>query len=235
MNLSHVGWRIYRWFLDLLSPPQCVHCGRVEVWICKRCVSALPLISVETCWRCGRPVAEPGLCSICERNPLQVNPVRSSVLFEGEIRDLIHALKYRGAASVAQALAPHMAASWRRYDMDADLLIPVPLHPQREAKRGYNQAYLLAAALSPHIDCPVAPHVLKRVRNTTSQTQLNLEERRQNVTGAFAVATGLDLKGYKVTLIDDVATTGSTLDACAKMLLQANAEKVSAFTLARAP
>ena len=235
MNLTHVGWRIYHWLLDLLLPPQCVHCGRVEVWICDRCVSALPFVSVETCPRCGRPVVEPGLCSICEENPLHVNPVRSTVLFEGEIRDLIHALKYRGAASVARAVAPHMAVAWQRYGMDADLLIPVPLHPEREAKRGYNQAYLLAAALSPHIACPVAPHVLERVRNTTSQTQLNLEERRQNVTGAFAVVPGLDLSGSKVTLIDDVATTGSTLDACAQMLLQANAETVSAFTLARAP
>ncbi len=216
-------------------PPQCVRCGRLEVWICADCAATLSLLEVETCPRCGRPVLEPGVCPICREAPLCVNPVRSTFLFDGALRDLIHALKYRGAASIATALAPRMAAAWRRYGLESELLIPVPLHPRREAKRGYNQAHLLAAALSPHIDVPIAPHLLRRVRNTVSQTRLNLEERRQNVTGAFVIAGDLDLAGYKVTLIDDVATTGSTLDACAQALLNAKAVSVSAFTLARAP
>ena len=161
--------------------------------------------------------------------------MRSAFLFENELRDLIHALKYRGAAAVAHALAPRMAAAWRTYGFDSQLLVPVPLHPRREARRGYNQAYLLAAALSPYIDVPVAPRLLERTRHTPSQTQFNLEERRQNVNGAFAVAGDFDLTGYKVTLVDDVATTGSTLNACAETLLAVNATSVSAFTLARAP
>ncbi len=164
-----------------------------------------------------------------------MNPVRSTFLFEDEIRDLIHALKYRGGTSVALAVAPKMAQAWRRYGMVSDLLVPVPLHPRRETKRGYNQAYLLARALSWQVDVPVAPHALGRVRNTASQTRLDLGERRRNVAGAFTVAPGLDLTGQRITLVDDVATTGSTLDACARTLLHANARSVNAFTLARAP
>ena len=187
------------------------------------------------CPRCGRPVSDPGMCSVCQKTPLEVAPVRSAFLFEDEISELIHALKYRGAASVAQALAPKMAQAWHYHAMSSDLLVPVPLHPQRKAQRGYNQAYLLAIALSRLIDVPVAPRLLARVRDTVSQTRLNLEERRHNVAGAFAVTSDLDLVGYRVTLIDDVATTGSTLNACAEALLEANATTVNAFTLARAP
>lgn len=228
-------WRIYHWLLNLFLPPQCVRCQRVDVWLCEHCAEGLPLITVQTCPRCGRPVSTSGICSVCRSQPLRVNPVRSTFLFEDEIRDLIHALKYRGGTSVAFAVAPKMAQAWRKYEMVSDFLIPVPLHPRRETKRGYNQAYLLARALSWQVDVPLAPHALGRVRNTASQTQLDLEERRRNVAGAFTVAPGLDLTGQRVTLIDDVATTGSTLDACAQALLRVNARSVNAFTLARAP
>jgi ComF family protein len=147
---------------------------------------------------------------------------------------LIHALKYRGGLSIASAVAPKIAQAWQTYSMSSALLVPVPLHPKRELRRGYNQAYLLAKALSHQVDVPVAPRLLERVRNTASQTKLGFAERQRNVAGAFHVAPGLDLTDYTVTLIDDVATTGSTLHACAQALLAANARSVNAFTLARA-
>jgi len=234
-NLYQAAWRFYYGLSDLLLPPCCVRCGRPEVWLCEPCAEALPLIAAQLCPRCGRPVTTPGLCAICRKDPLLVNPIRSAFLFEDEIRELIHALKYRGGRAVAAALGGPMARAWEAYGMRGELLIPVPLHPRRERKRGYNQALLLAQALSRHVGVPVAPHVLRRVRNTVSQTHLDLEGRRRNVADAFAVAAGLQLEAYRVTLVDDVATTGATLNACAQALLQAKARAVEAFTLARAP
>ncbi|MGC9358671.1 MAG: ComF family protein, partial [Anaerolineae bacterium] len=155
--------------------------------------------------------------------------------FEGPLRDALHAFKYRGGRHVADVLAPKMAFVWKRQKMSADLLVPVPLYPSREAKRGYNQAAILASALSREIEIPTANRVLKRVRNTPSQTGFDREGRRQNVAGAFVCADGLDLAGRTVTLVDDVATTGATLDACADALMAAGAKAISAFTLARAP
>jgi ComF family protein len=160
--------------------------------------------------------------------------VRSALLFEGAVRDAIHALKYRGAGSIANVLAVKMAEAWRYYDMIGDLLVPVPLHPEREAQRGYNQATLLARALAPQISVPLAEDVLYRVRPTRSQTHLDRKERWDNVADAFACPESLDLSDLSVTLIDDVATTGATLDACAVALLTRGAKQVSALTLAHA-
>jgi len=166
---------------------------------------------------------------------LQVNPVRSAFLFEEPIRSAIHALKYRGGVQIVEALAEPLALAWRTLDMHSDLLVPVPLYARREARRGYNQAQVLAHALGTQLGLPTASRTLQRVRDTTSQTRLNREARRRNVADAFVVFPGLELTGVTVTLVDDVATTGATLNACATILLEAGAAAVNAFTLARAP
>ncbi|HQE92565.1 MAG TPA: ComF family protein [Anaerolineae bacterium] len=156
-------------------------------------------------------------------------------MFEGEVRDVIHALKYRGARDILSPLAKRMAEVWRYHKMESDLLIPVPLHANREAKRGYNQSALVAQALGRQIGVPVAEGVLTRVRDTMSQTKLNREERQKNVANAFVYSARTQLDGKRVTLIDDVATTGATLEACAVVVMSNGAKSVNAFTLARAP
>jgi len=166
---------------------------------------------------------------------LQVNPIRSAFLFEEPIRSAIHALKYRGGAQVIEVLARPFTQAWRALDMTSDLLVPVPLHKRREARRGYNQALVLAQALGAQLQLPTASRALQRVRDTASQTHLNRAARHRNVADAFAVFPGLDLAGLVITLVDDVATTGATLNACAVVLLEAGAKAVNAFTLARAP
>lgn len=118
--------------------------------------------------------------------------------------------------------------------MQSDVLVPVPLHLGREARRGYNQSALLAIALGQRLDVPVVLNALTRVRNTRSQTQLGFEERQTNVQGAFAATDAANLAGKRVTLIDDVATTGATLNACAEALLVHGVSQVSAFTLVHA-
>jgi ComF family protein len=197
------------------------------------------------CPRCGRPekVAEGSiaesdaghLCAVCCAAPLRVAPIRSVFLFKDEIRDVIHALKYRGAGDILKPLAGRMFESWRYHNMQSDVLVPVPLHANREAKRGYNQAALVAKTIGREVGLPVAGKALLRVRDTASQTRLNRDERKRNVEAAFTCATCAPFTGRCVTLVDDVATTGATLDACAAVLLACGAQSVNAFTLARAP
>ena len=225
----------YRWLLDLVAPPLCVGCRTVGVWLCTTCAGNIPLHVGAQCPRCGRPWTGNGPCAVCQEHPLQVNPVRSAFLFEEPIRGAIHALKYRGGIQVIEALTTHLRGAWCTLDMTSDLLIPVPLHKRREARRGYNQALVLAQALGAQLNLRTASRALQRVRDTASQTRLNREARHRNVADAFAVFPGLDLTGLVVTLVDDVATTGATLNACAVVLLEAGAKAVNAFTLARAP
>ena len=175
------------------------------------------------------------MCIICRETPLQVAPIRSTFLFQDEIRDVMHALKYRGGQQVIWPLTSRMVEAWQRAELVSDLLVPVPLHPRREAKRGYNQADLLARALGKALDVPVASRLLMRSRATISQTKLDREQRRKNVSGAFIYTADVPLHGIQLTLVDDVATTGATLEACADVLLAHGAKRVSAFTLARAP
>ncbi len=132
-------------------------------------------------------------------------------------------------------LAPRMAEAWQGAPLRSEVLVPVPLYPEREARRGYNQAALLARALGRYLELPVATRALVRIRNTASQTQLNREERRANVSGAFVLQKDVELAGRYVTLVDDVATTGATLEACAAALGAEGVKGVNAFTLARAP
>lgn len=172
---------------------------------------------------------------MCQVSPLTVAPIHAAFLFDDQIRDALHALKYRGGTALVAPLAPRMAEAWRSNGMQCDLLIPVPLHPKRETQRGYNQAAVLARALGHEIRVSVAERALARTRNTASQTRLNRQERKQNVEAAFICEAPTLVAGRHVTLIDDVATTGATLDACATALLAQGAQRVSAFTLARAP
>jgi len=232
--LKRTAWQAYRWLADLLMPPCCLHCGRLGSWLCADCALELPLFTGPLCARCGRAWKETGLCSVCLETPLQTNPIRAVFLFDGPLRDVIHALKYRGGAEVVEALAPRMREAWVLHGMTGEVLIPVPLHAGREAKRGYNQASLLAVALGREIGLPADEEALRRVRDTASQTKLNRQERRENVNQAFMVGAGRSFQGKHVVLVDDVATTGATLEACTITLLQGGAKSVSAFTLARA-
>lgn len=225
----------YRWLLDLFLPPQCVVCGKVETWLCAICAQQFTLYEGECCPRCGRPLERAEtLCVRCQSNPLKVAPIRSAFTFQGTIRDAMYALKYRGGREIVGRLAPHMQRAWENTAMQSDVLVPVPLHPEREARRGYNQSALLAIALGQRLGIPVAVNALSRVRNTQSQTQLGFKARQTNVMGAFAATDAANLSGKWVTLIDDVATTGATLNACAEALLAHGVSQVNAFTLVHA-
>ncbi|MFQ6099724.1 MAG: ComF family protein [Anaerolineae bacterium] len=145
----------------------------------------------------------------------------------------MHRLKYRGRTVLAEPLGGLMAAYWTQHPMSADLVVPVPLHPARLRERGYNQAALLAREMARRTGLVVEEQALIRQRATAPQVELNARQRKENVRDAFR-CSGNSLAGKRVLLIDDVCTTGATLEACAVALYAGGARDVQALTLARA-
>jgi ComF family protein len=222
--------------LDLLFPPSCISCKAANSWLCQNCLSRIPFITAPVCKRCGTSLAvEAQVCKQCKNNPLQdIDGIRAASYFENNpIRPAIHFLKYRNHRAVASVLASILADAYRTYQLAADMIVPVPLHLSRLRERGYNQSELLAKAVSNILHLSVNTSTLQRTRQTKSQMTLGVNERHQNVAEAFT-CDNLDLSGQKVLLIDDVCTTGSTLDACAHALKKSGVAAVWGLTLAKA-
>jgi len=174
-----------------------------------------------------------GLCARCRTSPLQIERIRSVAYFEGVLRKAMHSFKYRRRAVLAEPPGDLMAAYWRQHPMIVDVVVPVPLHAARLRQRGYNQAALLARHMARRVGLGVDEVTLVRQRATASQVELDAKQRRENVRDAFA-CSGDGLAGKQVLLIDDVCTTGATLEACAVALGEGGARGVQALTLARA-
>ncbi|MFQ5817640.1 MAG: ComF family protein [Terriglobia bacterium] len=220
--------------------------------VCPGCWGRVrPLELVCACALCQRPLSpapqladrEP-LCGLCRRGLYHFGRLRSFGAFDGALRDLLHLFKYNRVTPLARPLARLLAGGVHQEPAlrQVDAVVPVPLHPRRERARGYNQAELLARELARELALPLEPSLLARIRDTASQTGLTPRQRRENVRGAFAVPapsvrTGRpaasQLKGKRILLIDDVATTGATLSACARTLKRAGAAAVAAATVAR--
>lgn len=218
--------------LDVLYPRQCVLCHRGGAFLCERCVEAMPLADGDRCDRCWKPVWDEW-CRRCIEEPIAVSQVRSVFRYEGEARRLVHAFKFRYLSALSESMAAPMIALASAYEIDVDAIVPTPLSSGREKERGFNQALLLARHIGKALDIPVSM-ALRRTRTGRSQVQsVSAEERWRNVDGAFALARGMDVADQRLLLIDDVATTCATLDACARVLLDAGAVEVSALTFAR--
>jgi len=155
-------------------------------------------------------------------------------LYDGPIREAIHALKYEGKSFLAKPLVGLLNRAYPFMDYGSyDLLVPVPLHPKRLRERGFNQALVLARAIGRREGVPCTGFVLRKTRPSAPQIHLSPEERQKNVKGSFAVADPAKVRGKRVLLIDDVMTTGSTVNECARELSKAGAARVDVFTMAR--
>jgi len=212
-----------------------VGCQELGDWLCKTCQEQIRPVEPPFCWRCGKGVEEAGprLCPTCRSGEYALKQVRSVGYSEGVLREAIHALKYDGITALTAPLADLMADTWLRQPMAVDVVVPVPLHRSRLRRRGFNQAALLARALSERVGLPVDEDILVRHRRTAAQVGLDGDERLQNVHDAFRCVSGR-ADGRDVLVIDDVCTTGSTLEACAVALRHGGAASVRALTLARA-
>jgi len=220
--------------LALFFPDRCVGCEQTGCLFCDECQRKVEFVLPPLCPLCGRPSVHGRLCRRCQESSPAVDGIRSAVFFEGPLRRAVHAFKYRGLRRVAAPLADLMIAHWHREPLPANVIVPVPLHRRRLRERGYNQAALLARPLGAEIGLPVREDWLIRTRATFPQVELDASERKGNVAGAFQCRNSDAVTGRRVLLIDDVCTTGATLESCSTVLRQAGAESVWAFTLARA-
>lgn len=233
MTILNWARKVGHGLLDLLYPPFCVGCGRPGTMYCSTCRDGMLRIRPPLCPQCGRPQAASQVCHECAVRPSSVDGIRSVAVFEGALRTAIHQFKYGSMRDLAVPLGGLLVSFWEETPLDADVLVPVPLHARRLRERGYNQATLLARHLGRALGLPVAQDCLHRSRYTVSQTQLNAQERSRNVEGAFT-CTGPGVHGRRVLLIDDVCTSGATLGACSSALKEGGAQSVWALTVARA-
>ncbi len=185
------------------------------------------------CPRCGKPQLSGILCSGCVSWPAEIDGIRSPFRFDGVIRQAIHQLKYRNLRALAVTLASLLQDYLATSPMPGEVLVPVPLHPKRVRERGYNQSRLLAKELGKLTGLPLVDDCLVRQRHTPPQAKTpSVDERRGNVANAFTCRDSR-LQGRQVLLIDDVSTSGATLDACAVALKAAGAATVWGLVLAR--
>ncbi len=222
--------------LSVLLAAPCAACGAVldaptRGCVCATCWARVALITPPVCERCGLPIASTALCRRCRRRPSAVDRGRSAGLYEGALRDIIHAFKY----DARRSLAAPLAALVRRHTGDVlhgvDAIVPVPLHRARERARGFNQAEDLARAIAARL--PVR-RALRRVRATRTQADLPAAQRHRNVRDAFAIRAMRGTIAHAcILLVDDVSTTGATLEACARVLKAAGVREVRAVTVAR--
>lgn len=229
--------------IDLLFPPHCAVCHRPGAWLCAECLSEIEVIHPPVCLRCGLPAngslpadARPPVCKHCEGTSQQLDGLRSFAYHSGPLRHAIHQFKYQDLRSLAGPLGKLMGDGWfglAPQNLDLDVIVSVPLHPTRLRQRGFNQSALLARELGASLQWPVSENALIRTRATTPQVELGAQERRANVHNAFR-CTGTGLSGQRVLLVDDVCSTGSTLNSACMALREADASLVWAYTLARA-
>ncbi len=226
--------RLWDLILDLLFPPKCAGCGSWGRWLCDDCLRSIRFLEEPCCRFCGAPLDEWGVCPSCSLEPHSLEGIISVAYFEGSIQKAVHLFKYRGRTALAPTLAELMASQVLRHPVRADGIVPVPLHPSRLKERGYNQSALLAESLGRRLGLPVINGALERIRCTRPQVGLSAQERKENVKGAFRAYPSL-VAGKDLILVDDVCTTGATLEECGLALKDAGAGLIWGLTLARAP
>ena len=220
-------------FIDLVFPPRCVGCGKDGAFICSPCCGTIARLTPPLCPMCSKPLLQEDYCPSCRRLRLEIDGIRSPFVFQGMVRRAIHQFKYRNFRALALPLSQLLAQYLETKPLPGDVLVPVPLHSRRLRERGYNQSGLLSRELGKLLGLPVVEDSLVRLRDTRAQARTpDAEERLGNVLGAFSCRNE-SLKGRRVLLVDDVCTTGATLNSCAIALKGAGASSVWGLALAR--
>jgi len=232
-------------FADIIFPPRCSICGTLldgnrATSFCRACRSGMTRIEPPLCSCCGTPFEGPHagdhLCGECLSGVQHMSVARAFGKYDGTLMAAIHLFKYRGKSAVGHALGKLMANHIYK-DLNIKnytVIIPVPLHPKRLRERGFNQSLILARHLGRKYAIPVDFMTLKRRKHTDPQILLKRNQRMSNVRGAFEVTVQDNIAGQRIILVDDVYTTGSTVQECCRTLIRHDAQDVAVITLARA-
>jgi len=235
---------IFKTIIDFIFPPTCAICGKCfsaekEVVICPNCISQIKYIESPQCSQCGKPfyseVAADHHCGECLTTRRYFNRARAMGCYDGTLRKAIHLFKYKLKNNLAFSLASLMADRMQSFFVGVayHLIIPVPLHPGRLRERGFNQSLSLARLLSTHYEIPLNRYSLTRGKITKPQVGLSERNRKDNMRGAFLLSERSKVVDKNILLVDDVYTSGNTVDECSKVLIKAGARKVDVLTLAR--
>jgi ComF family protein len=233
--------------LDLLFPPRCGACG-IAVGpgsggrLCEQCSTEVSYLGSPICTCCGAPLSADGgredrFCRFCLASRPAFDRARSLLHYRPPLSRLLHRFKFQGdtaAGACLSGLVAHGQFNQMSVAQGCELIIPVPLHRSRLRARGMNQSLVLARLIFRSSAEKIRPSVLIRIKNTRSQTDLSGDERRQNLRGVFAVNPKKAVAGKRILLVDDVFTTGTTVDECAKTLKKQHAAEILVWTLARA-
>ncbi|ADL11793.1 phosphoribosyltransferase [Acetohalobium arabaticum DSM 5501] len=229
--------------LDLVypEPAKCLYCDEDnlvsdQIQLCRDCLERIDYITDNYCSKCGKLLDEGPECSTCQEHKYYFDQARAAALYSGGLVDYIHQFKYQGEQILAKPLGRLLAVCGSNFykQEEIDVIVPVPLAVEKFKSRGFNQAYLLALEVGKYFGLSVDNRVLQRAVDTVSQSKLSPEERRKNVSNIFYCEPdklGV-VEDKEILLIDDIYTTGATVNECAKVLLRAGAESVSALTLA---
>ena len=217
---------------DLIFPVRCIGCGLEGELLCEECLGRVQLNKEQFCPVCWQPSLGGKVCGSCD-SPLAGLRVAASYERNPELAKAVRTLKYKFSEDLAGKLAQILVRSIQQKSYVGERVItPVPLHRKRERWRGFNQAELLATAVAEKLNLPLE-HLLIRAKNTSQQAKLSKQERLKNIGGAFVLAPEIVMKDRTVILVDDIASTGSTLIECAKVLKKNGAKKIWGLVLAR--
>lgn len=230
-------------FLDILFPISCLGCGtglsgRRQISYCRKCLNSIRFIRAPFCTVCGIPFVKSGgrnhLCGYCLVESWHFSRARAAVWYQPPVAEALRNFKYQGKMHGLKSFAVLTELFFQKCLLPpSDLVLPVPLHVKRLRQRGFNQALILARRFFPQYLHLINPRVLERHHWLRPQTGLKGSERRRNVKNAFRIKRPELVLNKKILLIDDVFTTGATVNECARILRQAGAEEITVFTFAR--
>lgn len=241
--MKTVIYDFFNAFSNLIFPKSCLVCsikliGNPEILLCNTCLEKIQLIEKPFCSICGKPffsaAGDNHLCSVCLKTKWHFSKAQAIFVYKEPVTKVVHNFKYHRSTSCLSTFAALKNSLANLKDVaDVELVVPVPLHRKRLRQRGFNQAQVLASWLFPNQKHKIDPHILMRTIDTPLQTNLSGKARRRNLKKAFSVKNTAVVKGKKIVLVDDVFTTGSTVNECARTLRNAGAGDVQVLTLAR--
>lgn len=235
---------IAKGILEFVYPPNiyCISCGNIidksrPYSLCDSCIKTFHWSVKKTCEKCGKPlrtIYDGTHCTDCVSFEHKFHKGYSCVEYSYEERKLIHNFKYKGEAHLMKPMAEAMFHRIEGENLEINIILPVPMYKKKEEIRGYNQAHLLAKSLSKNMNVAYGKNILLRACETEAMSSLNLEERKENIKNVIQIEKGMErhIEGKTILLVDDIYTTGSTVDACSDVLLKNGAKKIYIYAFA---